>query len=172
MNLLHLCMASAIDLGLNRPLPSPQSQLGVVIDTTSLLHGRAVNQGVKTSEERRALLGCYYLFAKLSSSFKRLDPMRFTDHLENCCQALINNPEYSTDIILVQLVRLHRVVERYLPQAMGHSVLGVPVRSFVKCFEDDIQRFRQSIPQDLIESRSCKLVHYRYIYANQFTRSS
>jgi hypothetical protein len=152
MNLLHLCMALTIDLGLNRPQPTgAQWQLRVVIDTTSLLHGKRCTQGLSTADERRALLGCYWLSAKMSYSFKRVDAMRFTPHLEDCCQALLAEAEYPSDIALVQHVRLQRVVERYIPQALSQPVLPVPVRSFVKCFEEDIQRFRQSIPRDLLQ---------------------
>jgi hypothetical protein len=145
-------MALTIDLGLNRAQSHGQWQLRVVIDTTSLLHGKGVTQGLRTADERRALLGCYYLFAKLSYSFKRLDPIRYTQHLEDCCQALLAEAEYPSDIVLVQHVRLQRVLERYLPNAVGQPELSVPVRSFVRCFEEDIQKFKQSVPRDLLES--------------------
>lgn len=152
MNLLHLCMALTIDLGLNRAQPQGQWQLRVVIDTTSLLHGKGVTQGLRTADERRALLGVYFLFAKLSYTFKRLDPIRYTQHLENCCQTLLAEAEYPSDIALVQHVRLQHALERYLPDAMGQSALSVPVRIFVNCFEDDMKKFKQSVPRDLLES--------------------
>lgn len=150
MNLVHLSMSLAVDLGLNRAVHKGPAQLALVIDTTSLLHGKAVNQGVQIPDERRALLGCYYLVSKLGTSFKRLDPMRFTQHLEDCCQALISAAEYPSDFQLVQHVRLQRVLERYLPQAIGQP-LSVPVRSFVKCFEEDIEKYKQSLPPDLLK---------------------
>lgn len=152
MNLLHLCMALTIDLGLNRAQPTGPWQLRVVIDTTSLLHGRGVTQGLRTADERRALLGCYWLCAKMCYSFKRLDPMRYTQHLEDCCEALLAEAEYVSDIALVHHVRLQHILERYLPQAMGHPSSPIPVRSFVKCFEEDIQKFKQSVPRDILES--------------------
>lgn len=162
MNLLHLCMALTVDLGLNRPQSHGQLQLRVVIDTTSLLHGKGVTQGLRTADERRALLGCYYVCAKLSHSFKRLDPIRYTQHLEDCCQALIAEAEYPSDIVLVQHVRLLRVLERYHPHAIGQTALTVPVRSFVRCFEEDIQKFRQSVPRELLEG--CMLTKFLLIW--------
>ncbi|KEF58862.1 uncharacterized protein A1O9_03705 [Exophiala aquamarina CBS 119918] len=152
MNLLHLCIALTIDLGLNRPQSLGQWQLRVVIDTTSLLHGKGVSQGLRTTDEHRALLGVYFLCAKLSYAFKRLDPMRYTQHLEDCCQFLLTEAEYPSDITLVQHVRLQHILEKYMPDAMGLSALSVPVRSFVKCFEEDIKNFKQSVPRDLLPS--------------------
>jgi len=152
MNLLHLCMALTIDLGFNRTQSQTQWQLRVIIDTTSLLHGKGVTQGLRTADERRALLGVYFLCAKLCYTFKRLDPIRWTQHLEDCCQALLADAEYPSDIALVHHVRLHHILERYLPEATGQSALSVPVRSFVNCFEDDIKRFKQSVPRDLLQS--------------------
>jgi hypothetical protein len=148
MNLLHLTMALLIDLGLNKP-PTGPPPTSWVFDPPSILHGKAVNDGLRTSDQRRALLGCYYLTAKASVCFKRLEAMRYNQHLDDCCQALNKAAEYPTDTLLVQLVQIHRVVEKYLPTVGARNYGSVPIKSFFGCLDEDIHRFTAAIPASL-----------------------
>ena len=149
MNLIHLATAAIIDLGLNRPCYSGLPAIGVLVDMNQHIHGRSVNQGLQSSDERRAVLGVFYFTGKLSSCFRRIDPMRWSQHLDDACQALKNAAEYPTDIYAVYLVQLHRITERYFHYPGLQSPANVPVRTYVTCFEEDIQRFRQNLPPGL-----------------------
>ncbi|KAI1628076.1 hypothetical protein EDD37DRAFT_290559 [Exophiala viscosa] len=148
MNLLHLASALAIDLGINRPNHSgPWPPVGMVVDTNQLIHGKSVNHGCKTSDERRALLGVYYLTAELAACFRRVDSMQWTHHLEDCCNALLAADEYASDIEAVQMVRLHRMVGRYHDGSV--PLENVPISTYSRCVQDDFQRFRKDLPAGL-----------------------
>ncbi|KIW33082.1 uncharacterized protein PV07_04577 [Cladophialophora immunda] len=150
MNLLHLATAMATDLGLNRPRqPAVLAPIGMVVDAAEMFHGKLVNHGVRTSDDRRALLGVYNLSGQISSCFRRSDPMRWTQHLEDSCNALIAAAEYPSDIYAVQLVRLHRVIEAYSPSLGLMTTSTVPLRSLMSCFEKDLQQYQESIPPSL-----------------------
>ncbi|OAP59769.1 hypothetical protein AYL99_04771 [Fonsecaea erecta] len=150
MNLLHLATAMATDLGLNRSRqPAVLAPFGMVFDTAEMFHGRLVKQGVQTSDDRRALLGVYHLSGQLSSCFRRSDPMRWTQHLEQCCNALVAAAEYPSDIYAVQLVRLHQVIEAYSPSLGLMTTSTVPLRSLMSCFEKDLERYQEGIPPSL-----------------------
>ena len=120
----------------------------MAIDTTQLLHGKS-SQGIQTSDDRRALLGVYYFTGKLSSSLRRLDFMQWTQHLEDCCEALTTAAEYPSDTEAVHAVRLQRIVERYSFYNGAISPSKMPIRTYVRCIQDDLRQFRQSLPSSL-----------------------
>lgn len=82
-------------------------------------------------EERRAVLACFlitsmYVFVfsfhqvrfrtdrhsfSISSFLRKIDTLRWTPHLDECLRVLDETPESLNDEILVQQVRLQRVVE-------------------------------------------------------------
>ena len=62
MNLVHLATALAVDLGLNRPPAGFQTRLST--DTEQIIYGKSVNVGLQTNEDRRTVLGCYWLSSK------------------------------------------------------------------------------------------------------------
>ncbi|KIX02452.1 uncharacterized protein Z518_08393 [Rhinocladiella mackenziei CBS 650.93] len=153
MNLLHLASALVIDLGLNRPCHSgPWPPVGMVTEVTQLIHGGPVMQGAHTSDERRAVLGVCYFTGKISSCFRRLDPVRWTPHLEDCCNSLLAAAEYPTDVYAVQFVQLYRITERYSPYLATRSYAEVPIRTYVRCFEEDIEKYQQRLPPDLAKN--------------------
>lgn len=164
MNLVHLATSMAIDLGLNRPYnPGMWPPIGTILDTAQVIHGKAVSQGCQTLDERRAILGLYYFTGHMSSSFRRLDPMRWTDHLEDCCNVLMAAAEYPSDALAVQLVQLVRIMERYSPYIGIKSSSNVPIRTFVRCFEGDLQRYRQTLPAGMSDNRVLG-IHIRSAY--------
>lgn len=147
MNLLHLASAMAIDLGLNRPTYSgPWPPIGMVIDTSQLIHGKPLSPGVQTSDERRALLGLYFFQARLSACFSTVDFMQWSQHLEDCCTSLLSSCEYPSDVEAVQGVRLTRLLERYSPYTGVITLKNVPIKAFVDCFLEDLHRVKQGFP--------------------------
>ncbi|KAJ9499672.1 hypothetical protein H2202_004662 [Exophiala xenobiotica] len=154
MNLLHLASAMTIDLGLNRPSHvGPWPPTGIVIDTNQLIHGKPVRQGIQTSDERRALLGLYFFTANLSASFKSLDFMQWTQHLDDCCTSLTVAAEYPSDVEAVQAVQLTRMLDRYSPYTGAISPKHVPIKTFIRCFQEDLQRIKQGLPASLAENK-------------------
>ncbi|EXJ53548.1 uncharacterized protein A1O5_13219 [Cladophialophora psammophila CBS 110553] len=165
MNLFHLVTAMVTDLGLNRPIqPAVLTPIGMVVDAAQMFHGRLVNQGIQTSDDRRALLGVYNLAGQLSSCLRRSDPMRWTQHLEDCCNALTDAAEYPSDIYAVQLVRLHRVIEIYSPSLGLMTTSTLPIRSFMNCFEKDLRQYQGSLPPSLAGNKLLDMqIHSAYI---------
>ncbi|EHY58925.1 Transcription factor opdL [Exophiala dermatitidis] len=150
MNLLHLGSALILDLGLNKAAQTENSSAtGGFIDIHQLIHGRAAADGARTTDERRAVLGVYYLTSRLSSC----NPMRWTPYLEECCNFLARTVEYPTDIDAVHVVRLQRIVERYSPATGALSLCGqVPIRSYVRCLEEDFEVLQRTAPVKVKEN--------------------
>lgn len=153
MNLLHLALAMATDLGLTRPTHIGKwPPLGVAIDTTLYIHGKPISQGLQTSDERRALLGVYHFGGQLSTCFRGLNLIRWSQHLEDCCTALSAAAEYPSDTLLLQLVELDRVAERYSPILGAQSIAGMPILSYINCFEEDLRRYQRNLPPVLADN--------------------
>lgn len=145
MTFMHLALALVDDLGLARTPRSAHGHIIPIMDCVSALHSRIADRGSMTSTGTRAVLGCYYIMAMLSSCFKTVDPMPFTEHLQQCCDRLLADAEYSSDTMAVGLVQLQRITERYV--GFSHKKSSLSMRSFVKCFEDDFALFRRSLSE-------------------------
>lgn len=64
-NLLQLSIALLVDLGLNKASYTPDKHQ-MVTDTTKMLHDNSVYSQIRTNDERRAFLGCFYLTSTLA----------------------------------------------------------------------------------------------------------
>ncbi|KIW86883.1 uncharacterized protein Z519_12504 [Cladophialophora bantiana CBS 173.52] len=137
----------------NNPKPAVLAPIGIVVDAAQMFHGRLVNQGIQTSDDRRAHLGVYNLSGQLSSCLRKSDPMRWTQYLEDCCNALTDAAEYPSDTYAVQLVRLHRVIEIYSSSLSLMATSTVPIRSFMTCFKRDLQQYQRSLPPSIAENK-------------------
>ncbi|OCK78134.1 hypothetical protein K432DRAFT_444838 [Lepidopterella palustris CBS 459.81] len=153
-NLLYLVAALLVDLGLNRP---PNSAFHVKMSPIHPNIGQAAHPNPRTSDERRALLGCFYLHSVLSKTLKAMDFLRYTPYMEECCQYLMEAREYETDAFLVSLVRLQRIVEG-IGQNLSHQDLvnewwndrtTTPIELYVKTFRNEIQSFGKGLPSHL-----------------------
>jgi hypothetical protein len=68
-NILQLSIALLVDLGLNKAShTSDKHQMAT--DTIKMLHGDSVYTQVRSNDERRAFLGCFYLTFTLAILFK------------------------------------------------------------------------------------------------------
>lgn len=103
---------------------------------------KAVHQGasnmpkIVVNDERRALLGAYYLSTMLATCFKKLDAPRWTPWKEECLQALEQGAEYESDAVLVQMVRTQRLMDEAL--AIGQP--EAPSRLFARSLQADLER--------------------------------
>lgn len=59
-NLLHMAKALVLDLGLSGP-PDRKEKSWIQLVATRVAHGERVNSTTRTNDERRALLGSFYL---------------------------------------------------------------------------------------------------------------
>ncbi|MCJ1477006.1 hypothetical protein MMC13_005677 [Lambiella insularis] len=118
-----------------------------------------------TSEERRALLGCFYLTSVVSTCFKEVDALQYTPYFEECGQALLTRREYQSDIHLVLAGRLQHIVQRIrmsllYPGSDGIRSFKVPIGVYVKSFSAELEAFKCSIPFELKEDKSLSLQYH------------
>ena len=66
----------------------------------------------RSLEERRALLSVFYLTSmKSTMDYSRLETLQVTPYLDDCCHVLTQQREHLNDLVLVNLVRIQRIVE-------------------------------------------------------------
>lgn len=152
MNLLHLAKALLVDLGLNRPPGFGIFQIKMSSDATEMIHGSKHEARVHSLEERRACLGVYHVYNRYNAAFRRVDPAAWSEHLEQCCQALQTAAEYPSDAHAVAYVRLDHLVERYTGAGGFKPGASMPIHTYVKLFSEEIDRLRQGLPDVL---RNC-----------------
>ncbi|KAK4506493.1 hypothetical protein PRZ48_000225 [Zasmidium cellare] len=133
-NLLHLAIAMCIDMGIDR---SPGQNQDFKAATTKAVHGPCLAQRIPSLEERRSLLGVFYM-----SSFKKIDAMPFTRYMDDCLNSLEQAREHDSDLFLVQMTRIQHVIEAI------HTVdsPSAPARVYIKAFQADIERLKRSDP--------------------------
>ncbi|KAJ5752267.1 hypothetical protein N7520_009184, partial [Penicillium odoratum] len=87
----QLAMSLVFDLRLNKPLPDDPNMLPVGGDCL-------VPRGpARSSEERRAVLGCFVMSSIVSSYFEQIDTMQWTPYMEECLDVLSRSQESPYD---------------------------------------------------------------------------
>lgn len=76
-NLVQLAMSIIADLGLNRPPPKCPQHLILNYDARGC--PKPLAQPTRTIEERRAVLGVFWLSSVLFTYFKRIEPLRWSE---------------------------------------------------------------------------------------------
>ncbi|KAJ4204298.1 hypothetical protein NW767_004490 [Fusarium falciforme] len=113
-SIIQLAIGLIIDLRLDRPagaiLGAPRSLLGDA--WTSMGKPCSKIKMDQSSQDKRAVLGMYYITAILSSFFKKNTIVPWSNHLSQCCDHLIEAREYESDLYLVALVRMQHLAER------------------------------------------------------------
>ncbi|KAF2448100.1 hypothetical protein P171DRAFT_517713 [Karstenula rhodostoma CBS 690.94] len=113
---MHMAMSLLVDLRLNI---SPFARRHFVTATEvsdgfelrTEYHAENLAE-LHTLEERRAFVGCTYLSSVLSNTSVNLNPVRFDDYAEQCCDVL-EKSGIKTDLTLTSLCRLQRSVEQF-----------------------------------------------------------
>ncbi|KAI9676074.1 MAG: hypothetical protein M1817_000817 [Caeruleum heppii] len=143
-----------IDLGLHREPSRLISRTGGI----DLPHGKGKEDHASTPkgrfwsrEERRALLGCYYLSSTTSMSFNKPNNMRYSEYMISTAQSLADEEELTTDVALPSLIQLQHIAEevsemlRADDPAKVFAVSGdLRLRIYMKQFELQLQKCRQA----------------------------
>ncbi|EGU89125.1 hypothetical protein FOXB_00398 [Fusarium oxysporum f. sp. conglutinans Fo5176] len=160
-NLIALASTLVGELGLHR---SP-----TVLERTSLMVVTPFQPAARTNEERRALLGVWYLSSSMSLGFLRIEPMRYTKYIQQCLAVLEQEREYDTDMRLVMLVRVQHLTERIAqlnaPDDPAEEVVGLPVAPFsayVSAFHGELDRIRNGLPPELTNDRAASALDIFY----------
>ncbi|KAE8036862.1 hypothetical protein FH972_009495 [Carpinus fangiana] len=170
-NLLQLAMALVVDLGLNR---KPASELDPKFASFAprIAHGKNVVSNVSTPDERRALAGTYYVYSMISTSFSRLDSLRYSTQMEECCKALEKAAERPGDEKLCQLVRLQKMIEDIgngsPDESMESGSLDIcPLSIYIKAWNTELENFWKDMPVHTKEAPMMKLAYHTaqvYVY--------
>lgn len=151
-NLIALASTLVGELGLHR---SPS-----VLERTSLMVVTPFQPAARTNEERRALLGVWYLSSSMSLGFLRIEPMRYTKYIQQCLAVLEQEREYDTDMRLVTLVRVQHLTERIAqlnaPDDPAEEVVGLtaaPLSAYVSAFHGELDRIRSGLSPELQNDR-------------------
>ncbi|KAF5020108.1 hypothetical protein F66182_7871 [Fusarium sp. NRRL 66182] len=156
-NLIALAATLVGELGLHR---SP-----TILERTNLMVVNPFQPRDRTNEERRALLGIWFLSSSMSLGFLRIEPMRYTKYIQSCLSVLEKEREYETDIRLVYLVRIQHLTERISqlnsPDDPAEEVAGLPsapLSAYVSAFDNELDRMRQGLPPELQNDNAPRII--------------
>ncbi|KAJ5416173.1 hypothetical protein N7465_004868 [Penicillium sp. CMV-2018d] len=163
---VHLLVAQSFSLGLNQEMAYQKSlnyPMAYLKDTINDDH----HNPVRTLEERRTYLGCYYLITMLSTCVKDLGSIiRSTKYTDECCNVLDQIAEYPTDASMVQLVRAMNVADKihhtlYHPELYSSSVSSAPppLGLSIRWLEAEIKQLKSHISSESPHSTILQL-HY------------
>jgi hypothetical protein len=127
----HLAMALVHDLDIDR---TPGFCEKVLLMAASNAHG--VPQPAKTisNDERRAVVGTFYLTSQVFTSFRKIE-MNWTPWLTTCVKELTQVREYESDLVLVQLVQSQHIMQEVMSTQYEHA----PVQFYANSFLSDLQ---------------------------------
>ncbi|KAJ5971680.1 uncharacterized protein N7479_001598 [Penicillium vulpinum] len=180
---VHLLVAQSLSSGLNQAL-TYQKNLNYPL---TYLKENVNEDPVRTLEERRTYLGCYYLTTMLSICVKDLGPIiRFTRYTDECCNVLEQVAEYPTDAYLVQLVRVMNLADR-IHHTLYHTDLDFssissvhpPIGLSIRWLETELKQLKARMPSESPHSDILKLhystleIHlYRIALSNEPSKSN
>ncbi|KAI4939834.1 uncharacterized protein J4E92_001120 [Alternaria infectoria] len=131
--LLHLTMALTHDLEIDR---APGFCEKAALMEASQAHGVPQPAKVVTNDERRAVLGTFYLTSQIFTSFRKIDNLNWTPWHTACVEVLTQAREYESDLLLVQLAQGQRIMQ----EAMATDCEHAPVQLYAKSFLSDLDR--------------------------------
>ncbi|KAL3449829.1 hypothetical protein BJX65DRAFT_32063 [Aspergillus insuetus] len=158
---LHVALGMLRGLGWDRkPLRGRMS----MVRLDDVRQDTAGQAGERSLDERRVYLGCFYLSAVASVCTADIDPMRYTEYTEECC-CLLESAGGSTDLYLVRLIRLHRMVKRIdcmipLDKYASSRESSTPISTRIKTFEAELQEMKQKQPPHNLHDSILQLHHF------------
>ncbi|ERS97131.1 hypothetical protein HMPREF1624_06461 [Sporothrix schenckii ATCC 58251] len=165
-NLAHLALSLVGDMGLNAP---PQSN-GTNADDDGMCQPRIIQRNPsevvshtsddvaveRTNEERRALVGVWYINSNACSVVKQMGSTRYTKYIDQCVKELEKNAEYKSDQLVVELIRIQNLTETishfHNRDQMLDELPGVPRMSpivYIEALQAQLDRLRGGLPAHL-----------------------
>lgn len=148
-NLIRLAVSLVEDIDLSTCPKSQQrrSQLPLV---------RAEEPVSRTNEEKRALLGVWYMSSNAGLVVKQLAFTRYTKYMDQCLKDLDDAREYKTDQLAIQLVHIQQLTEKIFHFHSSDSPvdeqLGSPEPSTMarlEAFRVELDSLRNALPPNL-----------------------
>ncbi|KAH8664742.1 hypothetical protein BX600DRAFT_303330 [Xylariales sp. PMI_506] len=148
-NLIHLAISLIEDLDLST---CPKSQKR----RPPLPMTRGNERRSTNNEERRALLGVWYMSSSAALLVKQVAPVKYSRYLNQCLEELETAAEYKTDQLVVQLARIQQLTEkisnfhsRDLVEDEFTEGAAVSTIARLETFEVQLDSLRNMMPQDL-----------------------
>ncbi|OQE43291.1 hypothetical protein PENCOP_c003G02827 [Penicillium coprophilum] len=163
----HLLVAQSYSLGLNQGLTYQKNMNYTLTHLKEAMNEEHPNP-VRTLEERRTYLGCYYLTTMLSTCVKDLGPIiRFTRYVDECCNVLDQVAECPSDAYLVQLVRvmnltdkIHQTLYNTELHSLSASSVPPPLGLTIRWLEDELKELKARTPNESPYSATLLKLHY------------
>ncbi|QKX59327.1 uncharacterized protein TRUGW13939_06459 [Talaromyces rugulosus] len=148
-NLIRLAVSLVEDMDLSTcPKSQQRSQLPLV---------RAEEPVSRTNEEKRALLGVWYMSSNSAGLVvKQLAFTRYTKYLDQCLKDLDDAREYKTDQLVIQLVHIQQLTEKIfhfhssdspVDEQLGSSEPSTMSR--LEAFRAELDSLRNALPPNL-----------------------
>ncbi|KAI4595297.1 hypothetical protein KJ359_006971 [Pestalotiopsis sp. 9143b] len=157
-NLVALATSLVADLNINKP-PEVQERTRALVLNPQVPSPR-------TSDEKRALCGMWYMSSVVSFTFQKIDAARYTPYMEQCLRDLEKDKEYETDALLAQLIRIQHLSDRighlHSNDQLDDNLPGIPrapVSAYLNAFQTELDKFDAQIPRYL-RSNKLLMVHF------------
>jgi hypothetical protein len=132
-NLFHLAIALTTDLNIDRGTGTCEK---AQMESAIRAYGATQASKTVTNDERRAVLGTFYLTSVISTSFRKVDPVRWTPWLSDCASALSEAHEHQSDGHLVQLVHMQRIMQ----ETMAIEYPNAPCQFYASSFLRELEK--------------------------------
>lgn len=148
-NLVFLAEALVVDLGLVRPALISKGST----EPTAMNNGYARDvENIKHNlDESRAYLGFYFSRSKFSGPSRRLDPPAWTSHSDECCRLLEEALQLDTDLHVVALARLRRLLHQYTENIKPGTAM--PLQAYMRLVTADMERYSSTLSPELRRNR-------------------
>ncbi|PLB54152.1 hypothetical protein P170DRAFT_346654 [Aspergillus steynii IBT 23096] len=159
---LQMALAMLFNLRLQKP-PPPDPNLAVpTCNVAGHFTKRKIYVSlVRTMNERRALLGCYFLSSAISQFVGLTEPMTWTLHMTECLEVLSASTETPNDAILVQLVSIRRITDK-IPMGTWNfndptPLMRAPYAWHLKALESQLTDLTSRMPLHLHHNKTATL---------------
>ena len=168
--LLQLAVALMSELALDRKTIYQNAVKSTAEDAYAAIAGF---QGFpeRTFDERRTLLGCYFMTVvyvnfflssfhfgmhthrnhRISTSFKKGATVPWSSYLDDCCEEVLRIPESPGDQWLVYSVRLQQLVDNIKPSLSPDASTATlqQTTTLIGIYETQLKQFHNSLPSEL-----------------------
>ncbi|KIW54806.1 hypothetical protein, variant [Exophiala xenobiotica] len=163
-NMIHLSMAIVSDLGLNKNVQ--QMSMGT-FGTLKYFRPPERQSPTRSLEERRALLGTFYVSTMVSVNARDFEPIRYSLYADECCQILEGQAEYPSDKHLVHLIRITHMgskIARTFTQDEWDACSGLsaPVGACVRALNAELQSLKATLPSGTLFT-DILWIHYFFV---------
>ncbi|KAF2649678.1 hypothetical protein K491DRAFT_697917 [Lophiostoma macrostomum CBS 122681] len=158
-NLIRLAVSLVEDMYLSTcPKSQQKSQLPLA---------RAEGTVSRTNEEKRALLGVWYMSSNAGLVVKQLACTRYPKYMDQCLKDLEDAREYKTDQLAIQLVLIQHLTEKIFHYHSSDSTadeqLGSPETSTMarlEAFRVELDSLQKALPPNLKSNYFLSCYHH------------